>query len=127
MTIVGRTSAVDAIDETKLDIAPVTCAPPEPKLQQSPGVKEEAKKEASEPAKNNGRGKPFELYPVKQANKIEDNYHLCNKKALFFNMKNYYEAIGEDPFDSLPVTFHIKQGLEDPNFQLFKQYYEEHR
>ena len=56
---------------------------------------------------------------MKLANKIEDNYHLCNKKALFVNMKNYYEAIGEDPFDSLPVTFHIKEGLTDPNFLAF--------
>ena len=42
-------------------------------------------------------------------------------------MKNYYEAIGEDPFNSLPVTFHIKEGLCDPNFHAFKQYYDEHR
>ena len=53
----------------------------------------------------------FDTYPVKLANKIEDNYHLCNKKALLVNMKNYYEAIGEDPFAALPVTFHVKEGL----------------
>lgn len=70
--------------------------------------------------------KLVETYPVKLANKIEDNYHLCNKKALFVNMKSYYEAINADPFDALPVTFHIKEGLEDPNYQQFKQYYEEH-
>jgi len=28
-------------------------------------------------------------------------------------MKLYYEAIGLDPFDVLPLTFHIKNGLED--------------
>lgn len=127
MTMIGRTGSETAVDETKIDIAPVTCAPPE-KTIQSPNIKEEMKKESSEPAKNhNGRGKPFELYPVKLANKIEDNYHLCNKKALFVNMKNYYEAIGEDPFDSIPVTFHIKEGLEDPNYLQFKQYYDDHK
>ena len=30
--------------------------------------------------------------------KIENNFHLTNKKALFMNMKMYYEALGLDPF-----------------------------
>lgn len=38
-------------------------------------------------------------------------------------MKNYYEAIGQDVFDNLPLTFHIKTGLEDPEFHKFKSYY----
>lgn len=38
-------------------------------------------------------------------------------------MKNYYEAIGQDVFDNLPLTFHIKTGLEDPEFHKFKNYY----
>ena len=56
-------------------------------------------------------------------NKIEDNYHLNNKKALYLNMKNYYEAIDEDVFAHLPLTFHIKTGLEDNEFKRFEQYY----
>lgn len=56
-------------------------------------------------------------------NKIEDNFHLNNKKALYINMKNYYEAIGQDVFDNLPLTFHIKTGLEDPEFHKFRNYY----
>jgi len=36
----------------------------------------------------------LELYPLRVYNKLEDNYHLSNKKALFINMKNYYEALG---------------------------------
>jgi hypothetical protein len=52
--------------------------------------------------------------------KLENNFHLSNKKALFFNMKSYYEAIGKDPFDVLPLTFHIKTGLSDPSFKEFK-------
>jgi hypothetical protein len=66
--------------------------------------------------------KPFvklEMYPYRLYNKIEDNYHLANKKALWINMKHYYEAIGEDPFNALPVTFHIKEGLDDPEFSKF--------
>jgi len=48
------------------------------------------------------------IYPVKVYNKIEDNWHLSNKKALFLNMRHYYESMGEDPFHVLPLTFHIK-------------------
>ena len=56
-------------------------------------------------------------------NKIEDNFHLNNKKALYLNMKNYYEALEENVFDNLPVTFHVKTGLGDPEFERFKQFY----
>ena len=55
---------------------------------------------------------------------MEDNYHLSNKKALLLNMKAYYESIREDVFDSLPVTFHVKEGISDPNFAEFRDYYE---
>jgi tubulin---tyrosine ligase len=47
-------------------------------------------------------------------NRIDMNFHLSNKKALFINMKRYYECIGEDPFDTLPLTFHCEKGMEDP-------------
>ena len=39
-------------------------------------------------------------------------------------MRSYYSAIGADPFTALPVTFHIKEGLEDPEFVSFKSYYD---
>jgi len=29
-------------------------------------------------------------------NHLENNWNLSNKKALFYNMKMYYEAIGDD-------------------------------
>ena len=58
-------------------------------------------------------------------NKIEDNFHMSNKKALYLNMRNYYEALNQNVFDQLPLTFHVKNGLEDPEFIRFKQYYGE--
>ena len=119
MTLLGaanRPSETNVIEETKVEISGVTAAPPQMPVVTPAPVKEETKKEV-------GRPKVYDTYPVKMANKIEDNYHLCNKKALFVNMKNYYEAIGEDPFDALPVTFHVKEGLDDPNYLAFKQYY----
>ena len=38
-------------------------------------------------------------------------------------MRNYYESINEDPFDYLPVTFHVKTGVNDPEFQRFRAYF----
>jgi len=55
---------------------------------------------------------------------LEDNFHLSNKKALFLNMKNYYEALGKDVFSAVPVTFHVKEGLSDVEFYKFKSYYQ---
>lgn len=41
--------------------------------------------------------------------KLEDNFHLANKKALFMNISNYYRALKYDPFEvAIPLTFHIK-------------------
>lgn len=61
---------------------------------------------------------------MKLYNKLEDNFHLSNKKALFLNMKNYYDAMGRDVFSAVPVTFHIKEGFEDAEFIRFKNYYQ---
>jgi len=54
---------------------------------------------------------------------MECNYHLSNKKALFWNMCQYYRKIGKDPFEHLPLTYHIENGLADPEFQTFKNYF----
>jgi hypothetical protein len=55
--------------------------------------------------------------------KLEDNFHLSNKKALFFNMTQYYKLLGRDPFEVLPLTFHIENGLNDHEFEIFRQYF----
>ena len=55
---------------------------------------------------------------------MEDNFHLSNKKALFLNMRQYYEIQGLDVFSVLPVTFHIKNGDQDPEFVKFAEYYQ---
>ena len=51
--------------------------------------------------------------------KMEANYHLSNKYALFFNVQKYYRSIGRDPFDVLPLTFHVKKGTTDQVFFKF--------
>lgn len=42
-------------------------------------------------------------------NHFESNEYLGNKKALYYNMKAYYESKGEEVFNYLPVTFHVKK------------------
>lgn len=56
-------------------------------------------------------------------NHLESNWNLSNKKALFYNMKAYYEVLKENPFDYIPLTFHIQHGIEDKEFLKFQEYY----
>jgi hypothetical protein len=52
-------------------------------------------------------------------NRLEDNFHLSNKKALLLNMCSYYNGLDDDPFKVLPITFHIQNGLNDPKYEEF--------
>ena len=62
---------------------------------------------------------------LKMHNHLESNFYMGNKKALYYNLKRYLEIKGEDPFGILPLTFHIKKGVEDPEYLRFLKYYEE--
>lgn len=66
------------------------------------------------------KGKKMEVIEssskVKVHNHLQCNYFLGNKKALFYSMKKYYELKLIDPFTVIPLTFHITEGLEDPEF-----------
>jgi tubulin--tyrosine ligase len=57
-------------------------------------------------------------------NRLEDNFNLTSKKYLYLNMKEYYESINQDVFSVLPVTFHVKEGEDDPEFKRFANYYQ---
>ena len=65
-----------------------------------------------------------DILTLKMYNKIEGSSSLSNKKSLFFNLMEYYQRIGVDPYLTLPLTFHIKDGLNSPSFNEFKQEYE---
>ena len=52
-------------------------------------------------------------------NHFEANYYIGNKKALFYNIKKYYQVKGFDPFTFLPLTFHISKGLNDQDYKNF--------
>lgn len=60
--------------------------------------------------------KPMEL---KIHNHFENNFHLGNKKALFYNLREYYEKTNQNVFQDIPTTFHIRKGLEDPEYSNF--------
>ena len=56
-------------------------------------------------------------------NHLMNNYIIGNKKALFHTMSAYYADRNEDVFDYLPLTFHIKEGLDDQAYYRFLKYY----
>ena len=58
---------------------------------------------------------------VRIHNRLENNTQLTHKKALFYNMKRYYMAIGEDYTQYLPLTFHVSGGENDPEFLSFTE------
>jgi len=64
---------------------------------------------------------PVQCDSVYLSNHLEGHYHLSNKKALYYNMKTYYEFKGEDPFNYLPMTYHIKDGVDSEEFKKFSE------
>ena len=42
---------------------------------------------------------------------------------MFINLRNYYEAQGQDVFKAVPVTFHIQNGMSDPEYERFRTFY----
>lgn len=51
-------------------------------------------------------------------NHLEQNFLIGNKKALFYNLKAYYDLLGKNVYDIIPLTFHIgEQGSSDPVFK----------
>lgn len=60
-------------------------------------------------------------------NHLQNNFHLGNKKALFYNLKVYYFKMGKNPFDYIPLTFHIKNGIKDPEYRKFIKFYQQRK
>jgi hypothetical protein len=66
----------------------------------------------------------FESRGLKIYNKLEFNFEISNKKNLFYNLKSFYEEKGKNPFDVIPVTFHVS-GRDDENFLKFVKFFKE--
>ena len=60
--------------------------------------------------------KIFASASIRIHNILEFNCNLSDKKHLYMNMKKYYNAIGENVFDYLPLTFQIEKNEEDSSF-----------
>lgn len=56
---------------------------------------------------------------------MDNNKQLTNKKGVFINMREYYRALGVDPFSVLPQTYLVKS-LADEDFRRFEQHYNRH-
>lgn len=56
-------------------------------------------------------------------NHLINNFYLGNKKALFYNLKQYYDLLDEDVFTKIPLTFHIKKGFNDIQYKRFVAYF----
>lgn len=66
---------------------------------------------------------PLEEYKALCHNHIENNFFLGNKKAMFHNLKQYYELTEQNVFENLPLTFHIRNGLKCAQYKRFMHYY----
>jgi tubulin--tyrosine ligase len=62
---------------------------------------------------------------LKAHNRLPNNSCICNKKGMFKNLKAYYDTIGLNVFEKVPLTFHIETGTSDPQFQTFTQQFTE--
>lgn len=56
-------------------------------------------------------------------NHLTNNFFLGNKKALFYNLKEYYDLVGKNAFTKIPLTFHIKKGFNDIEYKRFVTYF----
>jgi hypothetical protein len=65
------------------------------------------------PNQDDGKEENVTSHLLRTTNHMENNFHLSNKKAIYYNMKVYYDATGQSTFDYLPLTYHIKDGLSD--------------
>lgn len=52
-------------------------------------------------------------------NHFTNNFEIGNKKALFYHLRHYYELIGKNPYEVIPLTFHVKKGTSDPEYVKF--------
>ena len=70
---------------------------------------------------------PLGNLPTLIYNRLDDNYHLSNKKALFLNVSTYYRAMGINPFEvAIPLTFNVKTPYNnDSEFVKFTHAYKQ--
>lgn len=40
-------------------------------------------------------------------------------------MRNFYNTMKQNPFDNIPLTFHIKDGMNDPEYGRFLEHFKQ--
>jgi hypothetical protein len=55
-------------------------------------------------------------------NHFEFNWNITNKKALYYNLKRFYLATKQDPFEFIPLTYHV-QTEGDTEWQRFEEHF----
>jgi hypothetical protein len=63
------------------------------------------------------------LGTVRISNHLEGNYYLGHKKYMYKSLLLYYSLIGKDISQVIPLTFHIKNGKQDPEYRKFVETY----
>ncbi|CAI2374629.1 unnamed protein product [Moneuplotes crassus] len=56
-------------------------------------------------------------------NRVDGNYNLSNKKNLFLNMKEYYNNMGENMNENIPLTFLVQEDTKEEAMTDFKEHY----
>lgn len=90
-----------------------------------PSKKDKGNKEVKPVIKQAMQMAPLANVPTLIYNRLDDNYHLSNKKALFLNVSAYYQAMGINPFEvAIPLTFNVKSThSSDSEFDKFTRAY----
>lgn len=55
---------------------------------------------------------------IRMHNHLANNWNLSNKKALFINIKHYFESKKINPFEYIPMTFHV-ENIGDKEYDSF--------
>ena len=64
----------------------------------------------------------METRELKLTNHLPQQQQLSNKKSLFQNLQSYYKSKEQNPFDFIPITFHLASSTSDPEFLRFVDY-----
>ena len=40
---------------------------------------------------------------------------------MFYNLKQFYDLQNKNVFEVIPLTFHIKHGTTDPQYEMFRK------
>lgn len=57
-------------------------------------------------------------------NHLPSNGIIGNKKGLFYCLREYYKLKDKNIWEILPLTFHIRKGIADPEYKQFLGYYQ---